>query len=201
MTEAVDPRLNRISTIKPRKRLASVPSTTETAPASTEPTAAVEAAAPVAAAPATKVDPVGEKQVAATPKVEKKKPAAPKTTVTKAPASSTASKLERVPVRITEALHARLNAQAAATNKSQTAVMLESVERAHTANAFDFPKAGSSLFVGTAGRRRGPAAGKVTVDLRPRTEDLAVIVQLMEQHNAPDRTAFIVAALEYFLPE
>lgn len=193
MSEAADPRLTRISTIKPRKRLESV-----SAPVAAS---AAPAATPAPPTPPAKIPAAGEKQVAAPPKSEKKKTTAAKPPSSKASASSTASKLERVPTRITESLHTRLNAQTAATNKSQTAVMLEAVERAHTANAFDFPNAVSSIFVGTAARRRGPAAGKVTVDFRPRTEDLAVLVQLMEQHNAPDRTAFIVAALEYFLPE
>jgi hypothetical protein len=96
----------------------------------------------------------------------------------------------------------RLRKASRESGDTHTEIVLAALDATHETLTFGLQEPSSSLFAGRGAPRPQRHTGpQVQIALRPRRDDLAVIDQLVERLNAPNRSALIAAALERHLPQ
>jgi hypothetical protein len=122
------------------------------------------------------------------------------------PASAEAdSGVQAVIVYLPASLRERLRARRSETGDTYTTLALDAVEHCHAELAdllADVRPAARSqgLFAHRGPRRVQHAEPQVQVNIRPSRGDLTVLDQLVEQHQAPSRSALVAVALNRYLP-
>lgn len=113
--------------------------------------------------------------------------------------------IQPIVVYLPASLRERLRAHRATTGDPLTTIAFDAVEAAH-ANFDELlapyrPTTGAGLFTHRAPRRIQHQEPQVQVGLRPSRADLAVLDQLAQHHNAPNRSALLAVALNLYLPK
>jgi hypothetical protein len=175
-------------------------------PPAPEPVAPPEPAAPEPAAPVkpSTQEPRPVPMVRdAKPRRPKSEPASPPRT---APAEALGGDRRVVVVYVRASLRGRLRTAAAARpDVTHTDLVLAALDATHDQLGAQFQGtrtgAPGSMFSGRQGRRRlRHEEPQVQLSIRPWADDLAIIDRLVEEAEAPSRSALVDAALDSYLP-